>query len=332
VTDGVDQIDELADATVEQAEAETEVVRIPPFAAIVSRAHRLAPDRISANAVPTAAAMPLPPLQHRVGSSADDSRWLAPFVADAREQAELELHHYFAAASPPSPPGPARKPHRWWPLAVGMGATALAAAVVLALLTPSALTLLRGDDARPSQAAGVRDDDGPRHEVERVVDRRERARRPRDNGEIELPALPPPAPPPSDPPSSRKPTLGQRLQSLDAEAERQLAEGDLDSADDTLHRLIRLGGRHHLVELAYGDRFTIAHRQRDSRRQLALWREYLRHFPRGRLADDARAGVCRHTPNNGQRRCWEGYLEDFPRGAYTVQAEAALAQTSTDTP
>jgi hypothetical protein len=332
------RLDELSDATVEQAEVDTEAVRVPPFAGVVSRAHRLAPDRIAADAVTAAAAIPQAPVQWRAGSTEDDARWLAPFVAETREQAELDIHGYLAVRAAPPLPAPASAPRRWLPLAVGIGA-AVAAAIVLALVTPRALTLLRGDEARaPSQAADARDDgDAAPHEVERIVGPRERAEprpqapQPEPGPAVEPPPPPPPVPRP-DEPSSNRSSLVERLARLDAEAERQLAEGDLAGADRTLARLVRLGGRHRLVELAYGDRFTIAHRQADVRRRVALWREYLRRFPRGRLSDDARAGVCRHAAPGTRRQCWAAYLADLPRGAYVTQAEAALASERTQDP
>ena len=75
-----------------------------------------------------------------------------------------------------------------------------------------------------------------------------------------------------------------------------------------------------MVELAFGDRFTIAHRNGDASKQVVLWQAYLRRFPKGRLADDARAGLCRHAAQSRRDRCWSEYLRDFPGGAYAEQA------------
>jgi hypothetical protein len=332
------RLEDLCDVTVEQAEADTEVVRVPPFAGVVSRAHRLAPDRIAADAVPAAAAIAQSPVQRRVDSTQDDARWLSPFVQDARDQAELDVHGYLAAGFVPPLPAPAPAPRRWLPIVIGVGAAALAAAVVLALVTPQVSTLLRGDDApQPSQAADAHDGgNAEQHEVEHVVgeDTRRRNRRDAPTPRPQTLQEPPPPPPPPAPrgPSSTQTTLAERLERLDAEAERQLAEGDLAGADRTLGRLVGIGGGHRLVELAYGDRFTIAHRQRDRQRQTALWREYLRRFPHGRLADDARAGMCRHAAPRARQQCWTSYLEDFPQGAYVAQAEAALDSAQADEP
>ena len=80
---------------------------------------------------------------------------------------------------------------------------------------------------------------------------------------------------------------------------------------------LRRGG---LVELAFGDRFTIAHRRGNAKQQVSLWKSYLRRFPTGRLADDARAGLCRHAPPPRRAGCWREYLRDFPGGAYSEQA------------
>ena len=42
-----------------------------------------------------------------------------------------------------------------------------------------------------------------------------------------------------------------------------------------------------------------------------------------RVADDARAGLCRHASAD-QVGCWEDYLDDFPEGVHTRAARKAL--------
>ena len=96
-------------------------------------------------------------------------------------------------------------------------------------------------------------------------------------------------------------------------------------AERLFRRLAKRAGRGRLGDLAYGDLFTLA-RQRDERgKEAELWREYLRRFPDGRFADDARAGLCRRASGSAQLQCWERYLEDEPDGAHRAQARRALA-------
>ncbi|MCA9634570.1 MAG: hypothetical protein KC420_00860 [Myxococcales bacterium] len=56
-------------------------------------------------------------------------------------------------------------------------------------------------------------------------------------------------------------------------------------------------------------------------REAAVWEEYLRRFPRGRYADDARAGLCRRADDADASECWRRYLEAFPRGTHRAEAE-----------
>ncbi|MEM9457342.1 MAG: hypothetical protein AAGF11_24395 [Myxococcota bacterium] len=127
--------------------------------------------------------------------------------------------------------------------------------------------------------------------------------------------------------STRRSTRRQRsLQRLDDLAATRLAAGDTTGAQKAYRALIRKAGRSGLAELAYGDLFTLAHGQRDRAEQRRLWREYLDKFPRGRFADDARAGLCRGLAGEPRAECWERYLDDFPTGAYHRQAERALSR------
>jgi hypothetical protein len=144
------------------------------------------------------------------------------------------------------------------------------------------------------------------------------------------PAEPAPVQAPNDPKPKRASTDAQ-LRALADEAEAALARGEHDRADELFARLIAIGGRHPLVELAYGDRFTIAHRGGIIAEQTKLWRAYLGKFPRGRFSDDARAGLCRHASAKDEGSCWTAYLADFPKGAYRGLAARSLAE-ETGTP
>ncbi|HWB74548.1 MAG TPA: hypothetical protein VG755_06325, partial [Nannocystaceae bacterium] len=127
-----------------------------------------------------------------------------------------------------------------------------------------------------------------------------------------------------EPPRVKRSNIEERLRALADEAEAALGRGELQRADELLAKLVAIGGRHRLVELAYGDRFTIAHRRGIIGEQTKLWRAYLQRFPRGRFADDARAGLCRHAQPDARASCWQRYLDEFPSGAYQAAARRGL--------
>ena len=127
-----------------------------------------------------------------------------------------------------------------------------------------------------------------------------------------------------EPSRVKRSNIEERLRALADAAEVALGRGELQRADDLLAKLVAIGGRHRLVELAYGDRFTIAHRRGIIGEQTKLWRAYLQRFPRGRFADDARAGLCRHAPQDARASCWQRYLDEFPSGAYQAAARRAI--------
>lgn len=329
-------LDELSDAAVVDAETDDNALRPPPFAGVVARAYRLDPAAVTPTDVHAASTLPPgAPTPAAAGEGPTDEAWLRRFVVASQREAEADIVGRIQRGPPPLRV-PSRFPWRW---AVVGGAIAAAALVVLAVLRPGGLGLRRGSEQEPpSQAASSveRSADSGQAELRAPVRRRSPAPAPEppvpeaeDEAEAETsdePEVPPPAP-------EREPErsgLAERLQQLDAQAQQQLARGDLAGADRTLERLIRVGGRHRLVELAYGDRFTIAHRRRDSGRQVSLWRAYLRRFPGGRLADDARAGLCRHADADRRPSCWRDYLRDFPRGAYSSLARREASAVESD--
>lgn len=112
------------------------------------------------------------------------------------------------------------------------------------------------------------------------------------------------------------------LRAWSEEANALWRAGDLAGAERRFEKVVGLGGRSMLSELAWGDLFAIARQLGDEGRRVKHWGNYLRRFPRGRYADDARAGLCRlaATPS----RCWRSYLEDFPHGSYRAEAKGQI--------
>ncbi len=152
-----------------------------------------------------------------------------------------------------------------------------------------------------------------------------------DDAPQDEPAPPQDEPAPQDETTPRAtPTLRQQLTTLDRDAELALRSGALEEADAAYREIIRRGGRHRLVELAYAERFTLARRAGDQARRLALWREYLRRFPRGRFGEDARAGLCR-LESTRAADCWRDYLARHPDGTYASQARRALDSADAST-
>ncbi len=110
------------------------------------------------------------------------------------------------------------------------------------------------------------------------------------------------------------PSLAERLESLDASAQAAWRRGDLKKAERGYRTIVRLGGRREAAEMAYGELFALV-RQRGGDLP-ALWRAYLRKFPRGRYAEDVAAGLCRRTPAAERDACWTRYRTRFPNGIH----------------
>ncbi len=125
---------------------------------------------------------------------------------------------------------------------------------------------------------------------------------------------------PQDDTKSARVSQKNELRRLDRRARAQWRAGDLRAAERSFRKLIELGGRHRLVDLAFGDLFSLSRQLYGEHAQPRLWREYLARFPRGRFADDARAGLCTRARGEAQDRCWSRYLRYFPDGAHSREA------------
>jgi hypothetical protein len=302
----------------------------PQFAEVVARAHTIDPDVITEDHVDEARALaPVVPLGAAVVADPGPDAALAGFLDDVRADADAATQHRGLAAIP-SPPPARRRPPR-----ITMVAAAVAAVLVLGVGIAGAFSALRNDTTQPAMQA----------EHEALPPAPSLAVPPNDSVPEPVPAPVPdpkpepqtdttPAPDPSpttDTPKPRSqkpsatptPSLEDRLRALDERAQAHWKAGELAEAEKLFREIIRIGKRGHYVQLAYGDLFNLA-RDWDPKRRQKLWNQYLRSFPKGRHADDARGGLCRLAPDAEQARCWERYLKDMPDGSYRHTAVRAL--------
>lgn len=241
---------------------------------------------------------------------------LASFAAAMRVQVEAGARAREMKAVP-APPRPAR-----WRARAAAVTLAVAAAALFALglsrLGPRAVD--PSGERDPLGAAGAAaDPDDASHPYDEV------APPPRQLMPAPEAAAPEATAPEASAPAAASETRPRAkeapsLDELEARARERWAAGDLEGAEALFRRVVRRAGKGSRAELAYGDLFAIA-KQRGGRDALAdAWREYLRKFPRGRYADDARAGLCRRASDEAQPACWADYLHEHPAGAHAPEA------------
>ena len=169
-----------------------------------------------------------------------------------------------------------------------------------------------GDPEKADDAAGA-DEDGPAREDGAGVTGSEDARPGASAAPVVEAAR-----------GTKRESKADRLVRLDARARESWREGRYTHAIEDFERIVALGGRHQLAELAFGDLLTLARQGHGD--ETTLQRRYLDRFPRGRYADDARAGLCEDAKGRSQVDCWRDYLGDFPKGSHRTRAERALSR------
>jgi len=347
----VKDFDALVDAAAaDLGEAMRREQLAPDFAAVVAEAHARDPNKVPAAAlVEVRALAPVAQLRGDAGGRVPprEQAEFAALLAAARAEIDADCAAVRAAGPPPVPVPEARRtasrPWMW-----------LAAAAAIAALAFGVRPLLtRGQTGQgPGIQAPWQDGASPsRHAVEPAPApapvRAERAR-PVVAVEPAAPAIEAIAPAPVEPAlqdvakdmpkstgtkghgeksMSAKPrgeSLVERLRRLDGEAEAKWEAGDLAGAEALYREIAGLAPGSRAADLAYGDLFSLARQRRGSDEEVALWREYLQVFPRGRYADDARAGLCRRADEGLRAACWRDYAADFPSGVHRHQAARAL--------
>jgi hypothetical protein len=262
---------------------------------------------------------------------------LAPFVVALQGLLDEELDtatQETAAAPPPSEDGERgkrAKPSKRGAMAVGIGLViALAAAV--ALFVAPRIGLRDGASRQGVEAPHVDSSDQEAHlALERFPERARRGRRDGGGGDEDgataLPVaeevLPEVAPmdgavvadeAPEPRTRSKASPRRDRIAELEEEAQAHLAARDYAQAERKLRKIIERGGVSRASELAHGDLFAVVRAQ--GRDLVPEWKSYLATFPRGRYAEDARAGLCRRATGAKRDECWAIYERDFPQGSH----------------
>ncbi|PCC71315.1 hypothetical protein SAMN02745121_00855 [Nannocystis exedens] len=345
-------LDVLVDAAAaDLAEAMRRDLLAPDFAAVVAEAHARDPKRVPAAALVEVREL-APVAQLRRDASARvparEQAEFAALLAEARAEIDRDCAAVRAAGPPPVPVPRARRsatrPWMW-----------LAAAAAVAALAFGVRPLLTRGQAGPEAAnqAPFQDQASPsRHEVAPAPapTRAERARpvtsapAPVSEAEVapievapievapiveDVPKGMPEKAGAKDQPEKaaarpRGETLVERLRRLDGEAEAKWEAGDLAGAEALYRQIVGLAPGSRAADLAYGDLFSLARQRHGGDEEVALWRTYLQAFPRGRYADDARAGLCRRADEGQRANCWRDYLADFPSGVHRHQAARVL--------
>ncbi len=330
-------LDAFLEGAVEGVELELEAdCGVPDLAAVVALARQIDPERVSQAAVDEVSHYaPVVSLgeMRRQRQTRDDPQFDA-FIAQARAHVDQEVTRELS----PDPLHNQQAPQQKRSTARWVVGALLAASVILgvgvAALQSTQLTAAEATES-PSAALLVEPETDP-DAVHQASTKREQ---PRPEPEPELEPEPEPevadeldepaphrrrAKRPQPVPESKAETTAERIARLDKEAHAAWKAGDLSTASARFEKITKLGKRGQLAELAFGDLFTLARQRKNGAAQAKLWRSYLRRFPRGRFADDARSGLCRRAASDDQLACWSAYLDDMPRGAYRAEAQREI--------
>lgn len=295
------------------ASTELEITRyaaVPDLADVLARSRAMDPNAVPADwddlARDEAGVMPLAharALHHNIPDAG-----VALFATALRGHIEQGIHERQLAAIPDAPRIPRRR------RAIALAAVSLAAAAVLVWFAGPRVLARYGTTVREEESA-----------AQTVVPSDEIESWTRRDPEPTIPRVrfvaPEPVAPPEPPPATEAPPRRLDLDAVEREALVAWRANDLATAERLLLRIAK-SGRSARAELAYGDLFSIARQRRGTAGQVAMWRAYLQRFPRGRFAEDARAGVCRRADDPAiARDCWSDYLRDHPSGAHAAEAK-----------
>jgi len=328
-----DPVDGLVDAARTQATRACATVPLD-FAAVLARAQRVATDEDRplladsfAQAQRDAAEAPEDEVVDIRGRAREDAApgALDALIFDARASVDRMVVQTRMRAIPPLPvvrPRPR--------LGVVVAAAGVLAAAAIAWVSAQGWVErmeTREGEGRRDQAFNI--GTSPRtggHAAERDPEPapRERVRRVEPEAPVPVPVFePPPLVKPVTEPSAPRPRVdADRLRTLSDEGRAAWRMGDRRGAEAKFLQVTAAGDRSALAELAWGDLFALARQLGDDARLHERWRAYVVKFPRGRYADDARAGLCRDADDG--TTCWAKYLRDLPNGSYRTEARGAV--------
>lgn len=345
----------VASVRADQACVVNEEPARPDFLEVVARAHAIDSVQVPASRIEEAhkLASVIPLYASSVSQELAPDAEFSDFLADVRAEGIRGSAQHLAGARGETPaveaPVKIASDRRRARLTTGLVALAAAAAIVLLFASGAGVRLLQSSENDTPNAA--RHDDQVQIHQHSVESRPARVSKlsPKAVAPLE-PELPEPEseqvdtdPEVADPEqpsmkspaqlSTTKPARAAKprqkrdpLAELDAQAQAKWRAGDLAGAENLLRKVIKKGRRGRRVQLAYGDLFTLVRQIHAGTSEEQLWREYLRTFPRGPHADDARAGLCRRAADADATSCWRDYLEHHPRGAHRRQAQKVVEQ------
>lgn len=307
----------VADAIAEADDLEAQLV--PDFADVIARAAKLRPPQ------------DFDDLEHRVACAReldlldDESLTRAARIGALDELVHSARETAAAQSTGAIPIVPPVRRRRVRPLVIGGALAACAAALVL-FFGVRAQILAPGPERDYSGASQIATPQ------EWIASSERASPPPPAKPRVRAVIVPSPpiveAPAPVVAPPRRKPARpSTNLATLDREARIAWQRGETMRAQTLLEELVRSGGRSTLADIAYGDLFELARQRKDAGREARLWKRYLEAFPRGRYADDARAGLCRRAAGEEAIACWRRYLAQHPDGTWREQAKRAIAAT-----
>jgi hypothetical protein len=295
------------------------------FADVVARAHELAPDRILESAIDEAERH-ADVIELGRGTGPEEEA-LDELVADVRVGVLARIgEHRMRPVPPLRIPSAAPAAPRGRVAAVFWIAGGLAAAALIAVIGLRAERVMRTPEPQPASQA-VHEEETSESLHDAVLHPPEP---PRPTSEPVVPEIEQPVPsvdsaPGVEPDAAAAPSQPRRdrLRAMAEDAQARWRAGDLTGARAIYARIVQAGGRSREAELAYSDLFSLSHQLGRAAERRRWWSGYVRRFPNGRFADDARAGLCRTAPLAERPACWTAYL-DRNGGEYRSEAKRAI--------
>lgn len=305
----------------------------PDFLDVVERAHAIDPQIVPLEAIACADEIAAASLEREAGHEPDEAgdEVVDAWMHDVRAAVERRVDARRERELPPL--RTSRTPRGvWWLTGVAM---AVAATTLLVIGVGQAVRLAPATVDSPEQALHVNEAKGAASGTAEEV-----APLPVETGRRAVAPEPVPSAPVVEAPvpavdvveavvAPRQTTARSdrarddaRSRALADEAHAHWRAGRRAQAQQAFESIVAKAGRSRAAEMAYADLFTLASQGGDAEQQRRWWKEYLRRFPRGRFADDARAGLCRSGASSARGACWQRYLDDFPAGSFRGEARS----------